>query len=124
MSSVGLSPLLFGSYSKDTQAKYIAAVTAFALWCESLAILPRSSRELDIHLSNYMADLWFTGKGKNAATCTFYGLDMFMPGIRHKLPVSLRSMWFLSPLPIRTSPTITLDCRDRHSRLVSCQSQV
>jgi integrase len=92
MSSVGLSPLLFGSYSKDTQAKYIAAVTAFALWCESLAILPRSSRELDIHLSNYMADLWFTGKGKNAATCTFYGLDMFMPGIRHKLPVSLRSI--------------------------------
>ena len=84
--------LLLGSYSRDTQTKYLAAVTTFSLWLHELAILPRSFKELDHHLSNYMADLWFAGKGKAEATCTFYGLDMFMPGLRYKLPVSLRSI--------------------------------
>jgi len=74
---IGRHILLLGSYAHDTQVKYLAAVTTFSHWCDSLAIKPRSITDLDRHLSNYMADLWFAGKGKNEATCTFYGLDRY-----------------------------------------------
>ena len=114
--------LLLGSYSRDTQTKYLAAVTAFSLWLQSFALLPRSFKELDHHLSNYMADLWFAGKGKAEATCTFYGLDMFMPGLRYKLPVSLRSIrGFCPSVPHPPLPWQVPQC---HRCLARCQLSV
>lgn len=84
--------LLFGGYSVSTQLKYKKAATRFSIWCDSNGILPRSFREFDYHLSMYMVDLWHQGYGKSEASCTLYGLDMYLPGIRTKLVVSLRSL--------------------------------
>ena len=84
--------LLLGGYKPSTQANYIKAVTAFSHWCDSLAISPTSVCYLDYHLANYMVDLWYQGKGKAAASNTLYGLDMLLPGLRHKMPWSSRSL--------------------------------
>lgn len=84
--------LLLGGYNESTQAKYRKAATRFSLWCQALSIIPTSMRQLDYHLSNYMVDIWLEGKGKSEASCTLYGLDMFMPGTRSKLPMSHRSL--------------------------------
>lgn len=84
--------LLLGNYKPSTQAAYLSAVTSFSHWCESMGHMPRSIFDLDYHLSNYMVDMWYGGKGKTLASCTLYGLDMLMPGMRSKLPLSLRSL--------------------------------
>ena len=82
--------LLLGGYTPDTQDTYLKAVNRFADWCESSGVIldVRSWVHLDYHLSRYMVHLWYGGYGKAAASNTFYGLDMLLPGIRYKMPMS------------------------------------
>lgn len=55
-------------------------------------MLPKSIPDLDYRLANYMVDLWYAGKGKTEASCTLYGLDLLIPGLRTKLTLSIRSL--------------------------------
>jgi integrase len=84
--------LLLGGYAPSTQKKYRAAIDKFAVWCDHHGITPRGHSQLDFHLSRYMLQLWLDGKSKVDASCTMYGLDMLVPGIRSHLPLSRRSL--------------------------------
>ena len=84
--------LLFGGYNAATQAKYLKSVTNFAYWCEVRGVIPSSISHLDSLLAMYMVDLWYEGKGKAEASCTLYGLDMLIPGIKTKVPMAIRSI--------------------------------
>lgn len=94
------SILLTGAYASATVRKYNTAVDRFIDWCNVNQHQPHSTSQLDRYLSEYFVELWFTiGKSAKAeASCTFYGLDMFLPGIRRKLDRSRRSLRGLSRL--------------------------
>jgi hypothetical protein len=120
--------LLLGGYGISTQIKYRKAATRFSVWCDSLAVVPRSIRQLDYHLSNYMVDLWLEGRSKSEASCTLYGLDMYLPGIRSKMVMSLRSLrgytklqpsvsWPPLPWTAATAMAIWLAANHRHHGL-------
>ena len=88
--------LLRGCYTVATRARYEKAADRFAVWCaiRGVNVYPGgcSLAQLDYYLSRYMVYLWYACYGKSEAICTFYGIDMFEPGLRHKLPISLRSI--------------------------------
>lgn len=84
--------LLLGGYAPSTQKKYRRAVLHFATWCDHRGIVPRGHSQLDFHLSRYMLDLWLNDRSKVDASCTMYGLDMLIPGVRSHLPLSRRSL--------------------------------
>jgi integrase len=85
--------LLTGSYAPATAKKYFGAVIRFAHWCRALGLQQlRKPRDIDRHLSDYMVELWFDGVGKAEASCTFYGLDMLVPGIKKKMERARRSL--------------------------------
>lgn len=84
--------LLLGGYAVSTQRKYMAAVGRFASWCDIHGVVLRGTSSTDYHLSRYMIDLWFNGRGKVDASCVLYGLDMLVPGVRTRLILSRRSL--------------------------------
>lgn len=84
--------LLLGNYKESTQEKYLSAVTAFSHWCDSMGYIPKSISDLDYRLASYMVHMWYRGKSKVESSCTVYGLDMLIPGLRSRLPLALRSL--------------------------------
>jgi integrase len=84
--------LLFGCYAPSTRSKYIAAVNHFVQWCNGLGYVPVSVYTLDYYLAKYLVYLYYSGIGRTEATCTLYGLDMLLPGLRYQLVWSLRSI--------------------------------
>jgi integrase len=84
--------LLRGSYAPTTANKYSKAVNRFAGWCDAVGVMPTTSQQLDRYLSDYFVDLWFKQVGKHEASCTLYGLDMLLPGIKKRLDRSRRSL--------------------------------
>jgi integrase len=89
---ISSNALLLGGYASSTQKKYLSAVNHFMSWCGSRGLRPRGDRQTDLHLANYMLDLWLNGASKVSASCALYGLDMLIPGIRHRLLLSKRSL--------------------------------
>ena len=84
--------LLLGGYADATQKRYKKAVEKFAIWCIKYDVRPIGSRQVDYHLSRYMLDLWLNDQSKVEASCTLYGLDMMIPGIKSELVLSRRSL--------------------------------
>lgn len=84
--------LLMGCYAPSTVSKYTAAVNRFASWCDAMGLLPTTYKQLDHALSHYFVDLWFAKASKVEATCTLYGWDMLLPGIKDRLIRARRSI--------------------------------
>jgi integrase len=85
--------LLTASYAPRTAHAYKSAAQRFIQWlAEEPTRTPATSAALDQLMSDYMHQLYRAGKGKALAIRTFYGLDMFIPGIKDQLPLARRSM--------------------------------
>jgi integrase len=117
--------LLFGCYAPSTRAAYIKAVNHFVQWCGSNGYVPSSVYTLDYYLAKYLVHLYYMGGGRTEATHALYGLDMLLPGLRHDLVWSLRSVrgfgrlrpsspW--APLPFTVAAAIAAWLAVNHNR--------
>ena len=95
MQHLGYGPpllLIASSYASRTRAKYEAAANRFAHWCESRGWRPRTHQQYDFYLCAYLHHLYDECKGKAEGTAAVYGLNMFIPGIKRHIPLTLQSL--------------------------------
>lgn len=74
--------------TRGTLEKYRRAVRGFVEWCRDRGLDARDDEELDELLNEYLHELFFEGKGKALASCTLYGMRLYEPRLKGRLPVS------------------------------------
>lgn len=86
--------LLKAALAPSTRSKYYKAVTQFTTWCREHHEKFDDADELDDLLLEYFHSLYLEhdGRGLCLATCTMYGLIMFMPVCRGKLLASAMAL--------------------------------
>lgn len=111
-------PLLLARYSDNTVKLYTKAVRDFLYWCRLNGLAAPSIDVLDIVVTRYVHYLWSCGKGKDEATKVIYGIFMYYPRCRHKLPTSMQSLrgWY-KLVPSKHYPPIAYNL----AVLISCK---
>lgn len=86
--------LLEARYASTTHTRYSKAVTDFVKWCvqrqqqQQQPIAIDNAEQLDNLLADYVHYLHFNKLSKQTAINTAYGLRMYLPQLRHGLPIT------------------------------------
>ena len=90
-----------------TRARYQKAREEFYEWLrQERLVLPASSFQLDLVVSDYLEHLWATGQGRSAGSNILAGLQDTQPHLKGKLKLSWRLMktWVTNEIPNRAPP--------------------
>lgn len=100
------------AYATSTSDKYRRAVARFLRWMHREGHAPLSARELDSALTAYLNDLYVSegGRCRSYGESALAGIQMLLPELRRRLPVSARALrgWRRLAPPV-AHPPITRD---------------
>ena len=84
--------LIEAAFAKATVVKYQEAVDEFMVWCDKEGDDPVKIKKFDELLSYYFHELHDSGASKGKAHATFYGVLMYLPDLKQRLPLSVLTL--------------------------------